>query len=145
MSRLRPKSSRDGSQLGFGFAPGDAPDAFAPEDPGADAASLADAEDAEIRAAERLYDRLVRLGLQHVRRVVLTRNRSILVSVKGFDQHVATVVLLRVHPHREKSVSYLRRGLHAGRCQGRGVRWADRHPSLLVPQRHQRGICGGVS
>ncbi len=84
MSRLRP--SRDESQLGFGFDA--APDAFAPEDPGAEAA--ADAEDAadEARAADKLFAQLARLGLQHVRRVVLTRNRSILVSVKGFDLRV---------------------------------------------------------
>lgn len=81
LSRLRP--SRDEAQLGFGFEA--APDAFTPAavagpDPG-------EADDA-ARAAERLLGRLAALGLQHVRRVVLTRNRSILVSVKGFELRV---------------------------------------------------------
>ncbi len=46
-----------------------------------------DRADAE-RAADRLLARLRGLGLQHVHRVVLTRNRSILVSVKGFELRV---------------------------------------------------------
>jgi hypothetical protein len=76
----------DTLQLGFGFdepavpedgsAPGEAP----AEEPW-------EAEET-ARIAERFLERLRSLGLQHVRRVVLTRNRSILVRVKGFDLRV---------------------------------------------------------
>ncbi len=76
----------DTVQLGFGFdepavpedgsAPGEAP----AEEPW-------EAEET-ARIAERFLERLRSLGLQHVRRVVLTRNRSILVRVKGFDLRV---------------------------------------------------------
>ena len=43
---------------------------------------------AETETAKLVAAKLVSLGLAHVRRVVLTRNRSILVSVKGFDLRV---------------------------------------------------------
>lgn len=81
LSRLRP--SRDEAQLGFGFET--APDAFTPlavVEPDTDEAADA------ARAADRLLARLTALGLRHVRRVVLTRNRSILVSVKGFELRI---------------------------------------------------------
>lgn len=74
----------DELQLGLGFdQPAPAPDEQAIIE-GEEAEDAADLE----RAAERLFARLQSLGLQHVRRVVLTRNRSILVSVKGFELRV---------------------------------------------------------
>jgi hypothetical protein len=75
----------DQFQLGFGLSFAEGPDLVAEAEELADEVEeLADAE----RAAERLLGKLVSLGLAHVRRVVLTRNRSILVSVKGFDLRV---------------------------------------------------------
>ena len=73
----------DDLQLGFGFDA--APDAFTPLhlEPD-DAEEQADG----LRAADRLFRRLQALGLQHVRRLVLTRNRSVLVSSKGFELRV---------------------------------------------------------
>jgi hypothetical protein len=43
-----------------------------------------DAEDV-AQAADQLFGTLRGLGLQHVRSLVLTRNRSVVVSVKGFE------------------------------------------------------------
>jgi hypothetical protein len=79
-------ASPDTLQLGFGF------DEPAPSDePAATGASLTEepweAEET-ARIAARFLGRLRSLGLQHVRRVVLTRNRSILVSMKGFELRV---------------------------------------------------------
>ncbi|MDH5235962.1 MAG: SprT-like domain-containing protein [Gemmatimonadota bacterium] len=80
----------DALQLGFGFA--HAPDAYALLDPDPTpaeqaAGQAAAAEDAASRAG-RLADRLRALGLAHIRTVRLTRNRSVLVSVKGFELRV---------------------------------------------------------
>jgi hypothetical protein len=76
----------DELQLGFGFAHG--PDAYALLDPDpTPAEEAAEAEDAASRA-ERFADRLRGLGLVHIRTVRLTRNRSVLVSVKGFELRV---------------------------------------------------------
>ena len=85
MSRLR--TARDVAQLGFGFT--ETADPFTPPEPTAqeNAQESDDAAD-EARAAERLLSRLKSLGLQHIRQVVLTRNRSVLVSVRGFDLRV---------------------------------------------------------
>jgi len=71
-------------QLGFGLF-FEEPDAFteqAPETP--------DADPQEERASDaaRLAGRLRALGLQHIKDVVLTRNRSVLVSVRGFELRV---------------------------------------------------------
>ena len=83
----------DELQLGFGFdAPTGSLSLVEPEigDELQQAQAELDAEDdadAE-RAADRLLGKLVGLGLQYVRRVVLTRNRSILVSVKGFELRI---------------------------------------------------------
>ncbi len=75
----------DQFQLGFGLSFAEGPDLVAEaEDLADEAEEQADAE----RAAEKLLAKLLSLGLAHVRRVVLTRNRSILVSVKGFDLRV---------------------------------------------------------
>lgn len=75
----------DQFQLGFGLSFAEGPDLVAEAEELADEAEeQADAE----RAAEKLLAKLLSLGLAHVRRVVLTRNRSILVSVKGFDLRV---------------------------------------------------------
>lgn len=88
----RPRSLDD-TQLGFGFdAPSGSLSLVEPEigDEVEQAQAELDADeqaDAE-RAADRLFAKLASLGLQHVKRVVLTRNRSILVSVKGFDLRV---------------------------------------------------------
>lgn len=76
MSRLRP--SADEAQLGLGF--GDTPDAF---DELADAPRPSSGD-----AATRLFDRLRALGLGHIRSLVLTRNRSVVVSVRGFELRV---------------------------------------------------------
>ena len=77
--------AEDQFQLGFGLSFAEGPDLVA------EAEELAEEieEIADVaRAAETLFGKLVVLGLAHVRRVVLTRNRSILVSVKGFDLRV---------------------------------------------------------
>jgi len=67
-------------QLGFDF---DQP--LPPTRPDADAEELAeDLEDVE-RAADLLLTRLRALGLQHVRTLVLTRNRSVVVGFKGYE------------------------------------------------------------
>ena len=77
--------AEDQFQLGFGLSFAEGPDLGAEAEALADEVEeLADAE----RAADRLLRTLVALGLAHVRRVVLTRNRSILVSVKGFELRV---------------------------------------------------------
>ena len=75
----------DQFQLGFGLSFAEGPDLVAESEERADEVeALADVE----RAAERLLGQLVLLGLAHVRRVVLTRSRSLLVSVKGFELRV---------------------------------------------------------
>ena len=77
--------AEDQFQLGFGLSFAEGPDLVAEaEELAEEVEELADAE----RAAEKLFGKLISLGLAHVRRVVLTRNRSILVSVKGFDLRV---------------------------------------------------------
>ena len=107
MSRLRP--STDETQLGFGFFSGDTPDAFeefADTPATGDATKLPDARklpDATARAEDdtpqgdapsgddgvtRLFAALRALGLGHIRSLVLTRNRSVVVSVRGFEQRV---------------------------------------------------------
>ena len=43
---------------------------------------------ARAQQAARLFERLRGHGLQHIRGVVLTRNRSVLVSVRGFELRV---------------------------------------------------------
>lgn len=79
MSLRRP----DMLQLGFGFT--DTPDAFAVLDAPTD-----EGQEAEERAlaADELLERLRALGLKHVREIRLTRNRSVLVSMKGFELRV---------------------------------------------------------
>jgi SprT-like family len=81
-------AASDEFQLGFGFT--EAPDAFTPLILEADADAEADAEEEAdaLRAADKLYTKLTSMGLQHIRKIVLTRNRSILVSVKGFELRV---------------------------------------------------------
>ncbi len=75
----------DQFQLGFGLSFAEGPDLVAEaEELAEEAEESADAK----RGAARLLDKLTSLGLAHVRQVVLTRNRSILVSVKGFDLRV---------------------------------------------------------
>ena len=106
-------ASGDASQLGllfdaashfvlemFGESPRDAmtvdsatPAAVAEHHPGPSAADGEDEqaeEDAEdvARAAELLFGALKRIGLQHVKALVLTRNRSVVVSLKGFELRV---------------------------------------------------------
>jgi hypothetical protein len=72
-------------QLGFDF---DAPAPTEPEAPDADEEGLAeDVEDRE-RAAAKLLGTLRGLGLQHVKSLVLTRNRSVVVGLRGFDLRV---------------------------------------------------------
>jgi hypothetical protein len=85
--------SLDDLQLGFGFdQPSGSLSLVEPEigDEVEQAQAELDAEDQadSERAADRLYAKLSALGLQHVRRVILTRNRSILVSVKGFELRI---------------------------------------------------------
>ena len=110
----------DELQLGFGFdAPTGSLSLVEPEigDELQQAQAELDAEDdadAE-RAADRLFGKLVGLGLQHVRRVVLTRNRSILVSVKGFE--------LRIHEGFCDAPTEM---------QVQIVRWLLRHPNILA-------------
>ncbi|MFM2141192.1 MAG: hypothetical protein RLZZ25_1457 [Gemmatimonadota bacterium] len=80
------RASPDTLQLGFGFdepAPSDEPMAS-----GASPTEEPWEAEETARIAARFFERLRSLGLQHVRRVVLTRNRSILVSVKGFELRV---------------------------------------------------------
>lgn len=73
-------------QLGFGFA--DAPDAFAllDEEP----EEIQEAIDAADRLviADRFLEQLRAMGLQHIRTLRLTRNRAVLVSVKGYELRV---------------------------------------------------------
>jgi len=72
-------------QLGFDFA---APASVEPEPPDADEEGLAeDVEDRE-RAAAKLLGALRGLGLQHVKSLVLTRNRSVVVGLRGFELRV---------------------------------------------------------
>lgn len=78
----RRRTGADEAQLGFGF---DAPDAFAEAEP---EVPEADAEAERASDAERLLVRLSSLGLQHIRTLTLTRNRSVLVSVRGFELRV---------------------------------------------------------
>ena len=66
-------------QLGFGF---DAPDAF--EEP--PLLLVPDEEPDDVAA--RFLELLRALGLPHVRELTLTRNRSVLVSVRGFELRV---------------------------------------------------------
>lgn len=58
-----------------------------PDTDDADALAEQEEEDAEdaARAADQLLGTLRSLGLQHVRTLVLTRNRSVVVSLKGFE------------------------------------------------------------
>ncbi|MBX7119362.1 MAG: SprT-like domain-containing protein [Gemmatimonadaceae bacterium] len=82
----------DDLQLGLLFGAPVVGVSIADPEPDDETAALAeqeaeDAADAQ-RAAERLFAKLQTLGLQHVRSVILTRNRSILVSVKGFELRV---------------------------------------------------------
>lgn len=74
----------DELQLGFGL--GETPDVA--EDSAAAAAEAAWEAEEEARAADRFLARLASLGLQHVRRLVLTRNRSVLITLKGFELRV---------------------------------------------------------
>ncbi|MDQ8147741.1 MAG: SprT-like domain-containing protein [Gemmatimonadota bacterium] len=69
-------------QFGFGFAES----APAPESLDAEEAAWEAEETA--RAADTFLAKLQSLGLQHVRRLVLTRNRSVLITIKGFDLRV---------------------------------------------------------
>ena len=73
-------------QLGFGFA--DTPDAFAllDEEP-EEIQEAIDAAD-QIVVADRFLEQLRAMGLQHIRALRLTRNRAVLVSVKGFELRV---------------------------------------------------------
>jgi hypothetical protein len=72
-------------QLGFDF---ESSGHVAPEADGADEESLAeDVEDRE-RAASALLGKLRGLGLQHVKSLVLTRNRSVVVGLKGFELRI---------------------------------------------------------
>lgn len=57
------------------------------EDLSTDEQEVEDAED-RARATARLLATLKSLGLQHVRSLVLTRNRSLVVSLKGFELRV---------------------------------------------------------
>lgn len=96
--RRRAANASDESQLGLLF---DAASSFvsglftasAPEpalddvDGDADEQATEDAADAE-RAASTLLAALKGMGLQHVRRVVLTRNRSVVVGLRGFELRV---------------------------------------------------------
>jgi len=71
----------DDLQLGFGLEE--------PRDAVAESAAAAEeaaweAEE-EARVTGRFLAKLESLGLQHVRRLVLTRNRSVLISIKGFE------------------------------------------------------------
>ncbi len=73
-------------QLGFGFA--DVPDAYTLPDEGDEEAQTAVAA-ADLEAlGEQLFGRLRAMGLQHIRTIRLTRNRAVLVSVKGFELRV---------------------------------------------------------
>ena len=74
-------------QLGLGFDAPVAPTAVEETAPDASQEEPWEAEET-ARIAERFFEKLRSLGLQHVRRAVLTRNRSVLVSVKGFDLRV---------------------------------------------------------
>ncbi len=93
------RNAADETQLGlFGVAASPAAPAVTTDQAGAPPALDAepdlgddldeqDAEDAEdaARAADLLLGTLRGLGLQHVRALVLTRNRSVVVSLKGFE------------------------------------------------------------
>jgi len=70
-----------------GFAGVAAGSAGAADDIRGDEQELEDAED-RARAAERLLTTLSALGLKHVRSLVLTRNRSLVVGLKGFELRV---------------------------------------------------------
>jgi hypothetical protein len=96
--KRRANTASDESQLGLMF---EAASSFvsglfaaAPSEPALDDVegdddeqATEDAEDAE-RAAATLLATLKGMGLQHVRRVVLTRNRSVVVTLKGFELRV---------------------------------------------------------
>ena len=74
----------DELQLGFGL--GELPEGAADAAAAAEEAAW-EAEEGE-RAATRFLAKLATLGLQHVRRIVLTRNRSVLITLKGFELRV---------------------------------------------------------
>jgi len=93
--RRRGAAAADESQLGLMF---DTATAFvrkllageAEPAPAEEIAGVADGQAAEeagaiSRASGQLLARLRILGLQHVRTIVLTRNRSVVVSLKGFE------------------------------------------------------------
>jgi hypothetical protein len=61
--------------------------ADAGDDVRGDEQEIEDAED-RVRAADRLLGALTALGLRHVRALVLTRNRSLVVGLKGFELRV---------------------------------------------------------
>jgi hypothetical protein len=67
------------------IGPAIGPDAA--DDVRGDEQEIEDAED-RARAAERLLATLSTLGLRHVRSLVLTRNRSLVVGLKGFELRV---------------------------------------------------------
>lgn len=89
---MKRRAADDGSQLGLLFDAaaaavseffGGSPPAGAVEDDDLDGTDEQAAEDAEdaARAAELLLGTLKGMGLQHVRSLVLTRNRSVVVSL----------------------------------------------------------------
>lgn len=93
---MKRRAADDGSQLGLLFDAaaaavseffGGSPPAGAVEDDDLDGTDEQAAEDAEdaARAAELLLGTLKGMGLQHVRSLVLTRNRSVVVSLKGYE------------------------------------------------------------
>lgn len=106
MSRLRP--STDEAQLGFFAAEeprstpavGDALDEAAEPDTGTGLASASGEIAGDVTgdttgdataggfAADRFLERLRAIGLGHIRSLVLTRNRSVVVSVRGYELRV---------------------------------------------------------
>jgi hypothetical protein len=95
---MKRRASTDASQLGLLFEaatefvsgffgdPASQPPAEL-DDLAEDEQAAEDAEDA-ARAADLLFGTLQGLGLQHVTSLVLTRNRSVVVSLKGFELRV---------------------------------------------------------
>ena len=119
--RRRGTATADSSQLGLMFATatafvrhllaGDEGPAATGEIDGAEERAAAELTDIS-RATERLLTRLRGLGLQHVRTLVLTRNRSIVVSLKGFELRVHEGFVdapAEIHTHIVRFVTARRR------------------------------------
>lgn len=120
----------DDFQLGFGFT--ESPDAFAAIDTAPEEAEeLADAG----RSADRLLLTLQSIGLRHVRELVLTRNRSVLVRVKGFELRVHEAFAEAPRAMHEQIVRFVMAKRKWERQAARAAIIAHRLPRATTPAR----------